>query len=199
MKRLAGITISILLVLGTSCLAEAVLIGSVADQSTGGSYGVFTSFDVDIEYQHTVLNPIIFDVLTVSETDIGTEFFATSSSGSNPDPGFDDFANYITNGTDQAFTISTSGSGSNKNESIWFGTSPDFQGYTIDKFGIKINDVSFESPGSDPNGDGEWTSYYWNAMFNVYGSPTSVPEPATMLLLGSGLIGLVGFRRKFKK
>lgn len=51
--------------------------------------------------------------------------------------------------------------------------------------------------------EGQVFSDNWFAVSEIqaYGPSTAVPEPATMLLLGSGLIGLAGYGRKkfFKK
>jgi hypothetical protein len=69
-----------------------------------------------------------------------------------------------------------------------------------------ITSVWFSAPGRQ-NWDNNYRGYLEDHEFSVAQigvssaavdvSPT--PEPSTMLLLGSGLVGLVGFRRKFRR
>jgi hypothetical protein len=66
--------------------------------------------------------------------------------------------------------------------------------YTLELlgFGESADNIldEFESPEGTTN-----ATLLWGRIT----TPPSVPEPGTMLLFGVGLLGLVGFRRKFKK
>lgn len=93
----------------------------------------------------------------------------------------------------QAVQFAPAPTGSPKFTGTWsIGTSSDTDDYL--RFTINYN-----SWGSGPFGF-HWTMSCANDVIEGEDPPIPTPEPATMLLLGSGLIGLsFGLRKKFKK
>jgi hypothetical protein len=81
-------------------------------------------------------------------------------------------------------------------EAYWaaFNSSPaDFSGFNITHIDMYVNAATFTSPGSNPNGDGNWTSFTIDRLLNIYGTP--VPEPTSMAIFVPA-IGLLARRKR---
>ncbi len=64
---------------------------------------------------------------------------------------------------------------------------------------MDTNTISNVCYGGGPGFSGGLEFDQYGNVVPVGGGPTPTPEPSTMLLLGSGLAGLVAFRKRFKK
>lgn len=188
MKKITVFLCAIVL-LGTIGTVNASLIGTLPVEISGEGEGTWDSLGVTVENGPV---GIAFHNLDISAASEGTEFFTTASA----DITKVNFTDVLTNGIDNGIFVNLgNGMGSswtNSYSESEAGGSPDFFGYNIAAYGLDCINIVFEHPSDS------YTEFVVQLDFNVYDS-FSVPVPATILLFGSGLIGLAGFRKKFKK
>jgi hypothetical protein len=111
----------------------------------------------------------------VTTADLGQSLVADLSA-----PDFALLAAHFTNGVQgqanlPVILVGGGSSGLGIAEPIFFaagdvaGLVPDAAGFTITRLEVEVHALTFDSPGTDPNGNGIWTDYTYELTWRVYG------------------------------
>lgn len=144
--------------------------------------------------------PALFETVSISASSVGSSFVANAAN----DPDFAAVEAQLTNGSGADNVFPTTGlhgfgaAGGLHSETYWAninGSPADFAGYGLTSIELYVNAATFTSPGANPNGDGNWTSYTLDRRLRFFGTPLPDPSGASALLL----LPLAGLARRARR
>jgi hypothetical protein len=195
MKKLSIITTaaavcSAFTIMGVSTSAFSATITSFDITDSGGGYGIFTSRN--FSFIEAVMSPNEASLdWTVTSGDAGTTIYYNAGNNVN----YASVVALLTNGSDDFIGYGGGSFESDQFSEVAGGNRIDLGGFDVTAIGLRVNSLTFNSPGQNPNGDGQWTDYAGSYTLLFEGS-ASIPEPTSSLLSVLGATMLLRRRRK---
>ena len=165
------------LLLRCACSGQEIL-ASVTLHGDGGFAVVANQLIFQFGYSPSSLPPTntIFETVPFTSSSIGQPFTITQLE----DPDFNLIVQKLTDGLPELvwFVAELPGSGLSSQssfESAFFAPLPlgpdavDFEGYRITGLSLRLDQLVFDTPGSNPNRDGVWTDFSYIATVSVIG------------------------------
>jgi hypothetical protein len=154
-------------------------VASIPLQSGGGAPALVTNVDGVSICDKDLSGPghCSDTQLAFSPVEVGTTVWADAST-----PNFDVLADRLTNGVlgEVGLEVSVAGGGGGPGGVEWAilgdqvgPNGVDLAGYTINRIGFRLDALTFDSPGEDPNGDGIWTDFTIQGVFLFEGTISS--------------------------